>query len=92
MGFEQNQQDQFNMNNSLDQVKQFQANLDKATTSIGAAELAAEEELLAEKYKNLAKVQQARVTHRPSRGQICAHTHLPLLSEGCSSSKCANEM
>ncbi len=60
--FEQNQQDQFNMNNSLDQVKQFQAELDKATTSIGAAELEAEEELLGARLKNLAKSQQVKLT------------------------------
>lgn len=60
--FEQNQQNQFNMNNSLDQVKQFQAELDKATTAIGAAELEAEEELLGVKLKNLTKAQQTKLT------------------------------
>ena len=62
MAFEQNQQDQFNMNNSIDQVKQFQAELDKATASIGAAELEAEEELLGVRLKNLSKAQQTKLT------------------------------
>ena len=61
MAFEQNQQNQFNMNNSLDQVKQFQAELDKATISIGAAELAAEEEQQALRLKNLAAQQKLRI-------------------------------
>ncbi len=61
MAFEQNQQDQFNMNNGIDQVKQFQAELDKATASIGAAELAAEEEQLGIKLKNLSKLQQTKL-------------------------------
>jgi hypothetical protein len=59
--FEQNQQSQFNMNNSLDQVKQFQAELDKATTSIGAAELAAEEELQHKKLDNLITLQNEKL-------------------------------
>lgn len=62
MAFDQNQQDQFNMNNGIDQVKQFQAELDKAAASIGAAELEAEEELLGIRLKNLSKVQQTKLT------------------------------
>lgn len=62
MAFEQNQQSQFNMNNGIDQVKQFQLELDKATASIGAAELEAEEELLGVRLKNLSKQQQTKLT------------------------------
>ena len=62
MAFEQNQQDQFNMNNGIDQLKQFKAELDKATASIGAAELEAEEELLGIRLKNLSKAQQTKLT------------------------------
>ncbi len=61
MAFEKNQQDQFNMNNGIDQVKQFQAELDKATAAIGAAELAAEEEQLGIKLKNLDTLQKTRL-------------------------------
>ena len=61
MAFEQNQQNQFNLNNGIDQVKHFQAELDKATTSIGAAELAAEEEQLELKLKNLETLQKVRL-------------------------------
>ena len=56
MAFDKNQQNQFNMNNGIDQVKQFQAELDKATASIGAAELEAEEELLGVKLQNLSHI------------------------------------
>ena len=62
MAFEQNQQDQFNMNNGIDQLKQFKTELDKATASIGAAELDAEEELLGIRLKNLSKAQQTKLT------------------------------
>ena len=61
MAFEQNQQNQFNMNNGIDQVKQFQAELDKATASIGAAELAAEEELQHKKLDNLLVLQNEKL-------------------------------
>ena len=61
MAFDQNQQDQFNMNNGIDQVKQFQAELDKATASIGAAELAAEEELQHKKLDNLITLQKEKI-------------------------------
>jgi hypothetical protein len=64
--FEQNQQNQVNMNNSIDQVKQFQAELDKATEAIGAAELAAEEELQEVRLKNLAKQQQTKLEYLDS--------------------------
>lgn len=58
---EQNQQNQVNMSNSLDQVRQFQAELDKAAASIGEAELEAEEELLGVRLKNLSKAQQTKL-------------------------------
>ena len=61
MAFEQNQQNGFNLNNGLDQVKQWQAELDKATTSIGAAELASEEELAKKKLANLVEQQKIKV-------------------------------
>lgn len=61
MAFEQNQQDAMNLGASLDQVKQWQAELDRATSSIGAAELAAEEEQLDVKLKNLAIQHRLRV-------------------------------
>jgi len=59
-GFEQNQQDAFNARNDADSLKRLQAELDKATVSIGAAELAAEEELATLKLKNLAVQQEAQ--------------------------------
>lgn len=59
--FEQNQQDQVNMNNNIDQIKQWQAEWDKAAASIGEAELEAEEELLGVRLKNLTKAQQTKL-------------------------------
>ena len=61
MAFENNQQDAFNLRNDTESLKQWQSELDKATTSIGAAEVAAEEELAALKFKNLNALQDARV-------------------------------
>ncbi len=60
--FEQNQQNQFNLNNNFDQVKQLTAEADRAAAAIGAAELEAEEELLDTRLKNLAKTQQTKLT------------------------------
>ena len=59
--FEQNQQNQVNMNSSIDQIKQWQAEWDKAAASIGGAELEAEEELLGVRLKNLSKAQQTKL-------------------------------
>ena len=50
------------MNNGIDQVKQFQAELDKATASIGVAELAAEEELQHKKLDNLLALQKEKIS------------------------------
>ncbi len=61
MAFENNQQDAFNLRNDTESLKQWQSELDKATTSIGAAEVAAEEELAALKLKNLAAQQEVRL-------------------------------
>ncbi len=61
MAFENNQQDAFNLRNDTESLKQWQSELDKATTSIGAAEVAAEEELAALKFKNLSALQDARI-------------------------------
>jgi hypothetical protein len=61
VAFENNQQDAFNLRNDTESLKQWQSELDKATTSIGAAEVAAEEELAAEKLKNLAEQQKTRL-------------------------------
>lgn len=61
MAFEQNQQDAFNLRNDTESLKRLEAELDKATTAIGAAEVAAEEELAAQKLKNLAALQEARL-------------------------------
>lgn len=61
MAFENHQQDAFNLRNDTESLKQWQSELDKATTSIGAAEVAAEEELAALKFKNLSALQDARV-------------------------------
>ena len=61
MAFENNQQDAFNLRNDTESLKQWQAELDKATTAIGAAEVAAEEELAALKFKNLVALQDAKV-------------------------------
>ncbi len=61
MAFEQNQQEAFNLRNDTESLKRLQAELDKATTSIGAAEAAAEEELAAAKLKNLAEQQKERL-------------------------------
>lgn len=61
MAFENNQQDAFNLRNDTESLKLFQAELDKATTSIGAAEVAAEEELAKLKLKNLEEQQKARL-------------------------------
>ncbi len=61
MAFANNQQDAFNLRNDTESLKQWQSELDKATTSIGAAEVAAEEELAALKFKNLTALQEARV-------------------------------
>ena len=61
MAFENNQQDAFTLRNDTESLKQWQSELDKATTAIGAAEVAAEEELAALKFKNLTALQDARV-------------------------------
>ena len=61
MAFENNQQDAFNLRNDAESLKLFQAELDKATTSIGAAEMAAEEEQAELKLKNLLLQQRVRV-------------------------------
>jgi hypothetical protein len=61
VAFENNQQDAFNLRNDTESLKQWQSELDKATTSIGAAEVAAEEELAALKFKNLSALQEARI-------------------------------
>jgi hypothetical protein len=61
VAFENNQQDAFNLRNDTESLKQWQAELDKATTAIGAAEVAAEEELAALKFKNLVALQDAKV-------------------------------
>jgi hypothetical protein len=60
--FEQNQQNQVNMNNSLDQLKQWQVEADKAAAAVAAADLEAEEELLGVRLKNLSKAQQTKLT------------------------------
>lgn len=59
--FEQNQQDAFNQRNDTDSLKRALAEADQLTASIGAAELAAEEELAAEKLKNLAEQTKAKL-------------------------------
>ena len=61
MAFENNQQDAFNLRNDTESLKLFQSELDKATTSIGAAEVAAEEELAAQKLKNLVEQQKTKL-------------------------------
>lgn len=61
MAFEQNQQDQFNLNNNIDQLKQWHSEADKATAAIRAADLEAEEELLGVRLKNLSKAQQTKL-------------------------------
>ena len=43
MAFENNQQDAFNLRNDTESLKRLEAELDKATTAIGAAEVAAED-------------------------------------------------
>lgn len=53
MAFENNQQDAFNLRNDTERMKQFEAELNKATTSIGAAEIAAERDLAELKLANL---------------------------------------
>ncbi len=59
--FEQNQQDQVNMNNSLDQIKRWQSEWNTVASSIGAAELAAEEELQQERLDNLIELQNEKI-------------------------------
>ncbi len=61
MAFENNQQDAFTLRNDTESLKQWQSELDKATTAIGAAEVAAEEALAALKFKNLSALQDARI-------------------------------
>jgi hypothetical protein len=61
VAFENNQQDAFNLRNDTESLKLWQSELDKATTSIGAAEVAAEEELAKSKFKNLDELQKARL-------------------------------
>jgi hypothetical protein len=61
VAFENHQQDAFNLRNDTESLKQWQSELDKATTAIGAAEVAAEEELAALKFKNLVALQDAKV-------------------------------
>ena len=61
MAFENNQQDAFNLRNDTENLKLFQSELDKATMSIGAAEMAAEEELAKRKLKNLNELQKAKI-------------------------------
>ena len=61
MAFENNQQDAFNLRNDTESLKRLEAELDKATTAIGAAEAAAEEELAEQKLKNLVEQQKLRV-------------------------------
>jgi hypothetical protein len=61
VAFENNQQDAFNLRNNTESLKKLEAELDKATTAIGAAEMAAEEELAALKLKNIAIQQNARL-------------------------------
>ena len=61
MAFEQNQQDEFNLRTDAESLKRLEAELDKATTAIGAAEMAAEEKLAAFKLKNLYEQQKTRI-------------------------------
>ena len=60
-GFEQNQQDAFNLRNNAESLKQALAEAEALSASIGDAELAAEEKLAKLRLKNLAEQQDERI-------------------------------